>query len=212
MLFGEKPKKSVRGSVIAARVNFIIHQKLSWKEILTGIPDDVRNEMTKLIRGSFLLEEYFATPDHLKRSLSTIGWYPANIYNWLITAVMHQMQKEKGVQKEESCRMAGRFAAEEHLKGFISYVLTWGSVERTINLLSKGWGVYFSEGDIRIIKAQPGAAEVEVVADFLIPDSQYVTCGHWEKVLENQGAKECHITSNYNTANGGTFHYSIAWK
>lgn len=212
MLFGEKPKRSVRGSVIAARVNFIIQQNLNWREILAGIPADAREEMTKLIRGSFSMEEYFATPDHLKRTLSTTGWYPASIYNWLIASVVQQMQKEKGIPKEESCRMAGRFAAEEHLKGFISYVLTWGSAERTISLLSKGWSVYFSEGDVRIFNVQPGKAEVEVVADFLTPDGQYVTCGHWEKVLEKQGAKDCHINSSYSTANGGTFHYIISWK
>jgi hypothetical protein len=174
--------------------------------------DEAQADMTKLIRGSYSMEEYFETPDHFRRALSTIGWYPASIYNWLITAVTHQMQKEKGIQKEEACRRAGRFAAEAHLKGFISYVLTWGSVERTISLLSKGWNVYFSEGEIRILKNQQGDAHVEVIADFLIPDTQYVTCGHWEKVLANQGAKDSRVTSNYSSANGGTFQYFIKWK
>jgi hypothetical protein len=209
MLFGEKPKKSIKGSLLIARLQFIQYLKLNWMEILRQMPAD---EMKKLIKGNYTIDEYFATPDHMLRTVSGATWYDAVYYNSMIKAMIFQAKKEKNLSTEQVCIDSGRFTAESHLKGLMAYVLGWGSVERTISLISKGWSSYYSEGNIRIIKDVPGDAQVDVIIDYLIPELQYITVGYFQKVLEKKGTKEFKIRSSHSVEEGGTFRYFITWK
>lgn len=209
MIFGEKPKKSIKGSLLIARLQFIQHLNLNWLEILRQMP---ASEMKKLIKGGYSLEEYFATPEHLMRMISAATWYDGVYYNAMIKAMIAQAKKEKNMPVEQVCIESGRFTAESHLKGLMAYVLGWGSVERIISLISKGWTAYYSEGEVKILRNTPGDAQVDVVNDFLIPELQYVTVGYFQKVMEKKNVKEFNIRSSHSIEAGGTFHYFITWK
>lgn len=209
MLFGEKPKKSIKGSLLIARLQFIQYLNLNWMEILKQLPVA---ELQKMIKGGFSIEEYFATPDHMIRMISGATWYECILYNSMIKAMIVQAKKEKNLSAEQVCIDSGRFTAELHLKGLMAYILGWGSVERTIGLISKGWTSYYSEGEIKTVKNVPGDAQVDVVIDYLIPELQYITVGYFQKVMEKKDAKEFIIRSNYSLDAGGTFHYFFAWK
>jgi hypothetical protein len=211
-MFGEKPKQSVRGSIITARVDYAKHVGLNWKELLAELPPETQIELQKMIKGNYTFNDYYGTPDHFKRLISTLSWYPATLYNGFLTAIMRQVKKEKGISFEETARNSGRFTGEDHLKGFTAYVLTWGSIERTISLISKGWNAYFSDGNIRVLKDVPGEAQIEAVINYLIPEVQYVMAGYFEKVLEKKGAKDPAIVSSYTGDNGGTFNFSVKWR
>ena len=208
-MFGEKPKKSIKCSLLIARLQYIQHLKLNWLEILRQLP---AAEMKKIIKGNYSIEEFFATPDHMIRMISGATWYDSIYYNAMIKAMIAQARKEKNLSTEQVCIDSGRFTAESHLKGLMSYVLGWGSVERTISLISKGWTSYYSEGEVKTIKNVPGDAQVDVVIDYLIPELQYVTVGYFQKVLEKKEIKEFNIRSSHTIESGGTFHYFITWK
>lgn len=208
-MFGEKPKKSIKGSLLIARLQYIQHLKLNWLEILRQLP---AAEMKKMIKGNYSIEEFFATPDHMIRMISGATWYDSIYYNAMIKAMIAQARKERNLSTEQVCIDSGRFTAESHLKGLMSYVLGWGSVERTISLISKGWTSYYSEGEVKTIKNVPGDAQVDVVIDYLIPELQYVTVGYFQKVLEKKEIKEFSIRSSHTIDSGGTFHYFITWK
>ncbi len=209
MLFGEKPKRSIKGSLLIARLQYIQHLNLNWMEVLKLLPAE---DLRKMIKGNFTLEEYFATPEHMMRSISGATWYDGVYYNSMIKAMIFQAKKEKNMATEQVCTESGRFTAELHLKGLMSYVLGWGSVERTISLISKGWSSYYSEGDIRIIKDVVGEAQVDVVIDYLIPELQFVSVGYFQKVMEKKGVKKFNIRSSYSIDAGGTFHYYFTWE
>ncbi|MBL7960483.1 hypothetical protein JNL27_09630 [bacterium] len=209
MLFGEKPKKSIKGSLLIARLQFIQHLKLNWMEMLKQLPS---TELQKMIKGNYSMEEYFATPDHMLRMISSATWYDCSIYNSLIKAMIVQAKKEKNLTTEQVCIDSGKFTAQSHLKGLMAYVLGWGSVERTISLISKGWGTYYSEGEIVNIKNTPGDAQVNVIINYLIPELQYITVGYFQQVLETKAIKDFVVRSNYSVDAGGTFQYFITWK
>ncbi len=211
-MFGEKPKQSVRGSIITARVDYAKHENLNWQELLVELPPDTQAELQKMISGNYSFNDFYGTPDHFKRVVSSLSWYPATLYNGFLTAIMRQMKKEKGLSFEQTSRKSGQFTAADHLTGFTAYVLTWGSIERTISLISKGWNAYFSDGTIRVLKDVPGEAQIEAVISYLIPEVQYVMAGYFEKVLEKKGAKEFNVVSSYTGDNGGTFNFSVKWK
>lgn len=212
MLFGEKPKKSIKGSLLVARLQFIKHLNLNWNEILKQMNDYAKGDLTAMVKSNFKLEEYFANPDFMVRAISAATWYPASIYNGMIKAMITQARKEKNLSAEEVCKQSGRFTAEQHLKGVMAFVLGWGSIERTISLVSKGWSAYYSEGDVRIVKNNPGDAQIDVVIDYLIPELQYVSVGYFEKVMEKKNAETFDIKSKYLPDGGGVFHYYFTWK
>ncbi|MCB0832371.1 MAG: hypothetical protein KDC45_02800 [Bacteroidetes bacterium] len=211
MLFGEKPKKSIKGSLLVGRLQFIKHLNLNWMEILKQMRMEADNDLKSLVRSNFALEEYFATPDFMVRGLSAATWYPATLYNGMIRGMIIQASKEKGLTAEDVCKQSGRFTAEQHLRGIMSFVLNWGSIERTISLISKGWAAYYSGGEIRNVKNTVGEAQVDVVIDYLIPELQFVTVGYFEKVMEKKNAANFSIRSGYTKEEGGTFHYYFKW-
>ncbi len=211
-MFGSKPPRSVKGSLLVARLQYIKHLQLDWPAVRASLQTSSEGELQKLVRGKFTLEEFFSTPDHLLRSISTGGWYPVALYNGLVRAMSSQARIEKNLAVDKVCRDSGRFTAENHLKGIMAFVLGWGSVERTIGLVSNGWSSYFSEGEVRVIELVPGKAQIDVVIDYLIPEMQYITCGYFEKVLEKKGANNVDIRSTHTMEEGGTFKYFVTWK
>jgi hypothetical protein len=212
MIFVEKPPKSVRGSLITSRLEFAKQYGLEWKEIVEALSPDARADLQKLIKGSYSFDEYYASYDHVKRTISGTGWYPASLYNGVTTALMSLMKKKKNMPNEETCRQSGRYAAEQHVKGFISYVVGVASIAQTINLVVRGWSGYYSEGTIRVTKNDPGEAQFEANIGYIIPELQYAMAGFFEVVLEKKGAKNVKVTSKSLLDKDKTIHFQLKWS
>jgi hypothetical protein len=211
-MFGEKPPQSVRGSLISSRLDFSKYLGLEWKEILSALPQDAKTVLQNQIKGSYSFDEYYESIDHVKRTLTGTGWYPASLYNGITTALMILMKKKKQMTYEETCRQSGRYAAEQHVKGFISYVVTVASIAQTINLVVRGWSGYYSEGTIRVTKNDPGEALFEVIIGYLIPEMQYAMAGFFEVVLEKKNAKNVKVISKNKLDKDNTILFQITWS
>jgi hypothetical protein len=212
MLFAEKPPKSVRGSLISVRIDYFVYAGLDWKEVLAAFPDYAKEDMKNLVKGNYTIEEFFATPAHFKRVISGVGWYPASLYNGITMATMQLMKKKKNIPFEETCRQTGRYAAEQHLTGFTSYVLRVTSIAQVINLVVRGWSGYYSEGEIKITKNNPGDAEMEADISYVIPELRFAMAGYFEVALEHKNAKNIQITSSVLTNKNNAFHFHLKWN
>lgn len=209
MNFGEKPPKSVRGSLISTRIDYIVYAGLDWKQVLGAIPADAKDDLKKLIKGNYSIEEFFETPAHFKRVVSGVGWYPASIYNGVTSAIMDLMKIKKNIPFEETCRQMGRYSAEQHLTGFTSYVLRVTSISQVINLVVRGWSGYYSEGEIKVVKNNPGDAEMEADIPYIIPEMRFAMAGYFEVTLEHKKANDIKITSK---VQNNRFHFQLTWR
>ncbi len=208
----EKPPKSVRGSLISVRIDYIVYAGLDWKQVLNAIPDDAKEDLRKLIKGNYSIEEFFETPAHFKRVVSGVGWYPASIYNGITSAVMDLMKMKKNVPFEETCRQMGRYAAEQHLTGFTSYVLRVTSISQVINLVVRGWSGYYSEGEIKVVKNNPGDAEMEAAIPYIIPQMRFAMAGYFEVTLEHKKAKSIKVDATVLPEKNNTLHFHLTWS
>jgi hypothetical protein len=211
-MFGEKPPQSVRGSLISSRLDFSKHHGLEWKEILSVLPQDAKTVLQNQIKGSYSFDEYYASFDHVKRTVSGTGWYPASLYNGITTALMILMKKKKQMTYEETCRQSGRYAAEQHVKGFISYVVGVASIAQTVSLVVRGWSGYYSEGTIRVTKNDPGEALFEVNIGYIIPELQYAMAGFFEVILEKKNAKNVKVISKNLPDKDNTILFQLTWS
>ncbi len=208
----DKPPKSVRGSLISARIDFIVYAGLDWIEALKTFPAPARDDLKKFVKGNYSIEEYFQTPAHLKRTISGVGWYPASIYNGISSAVMDIMKMKKNIPFEETCRQMGRYSAEQHLTGFTSYVLRVASISQVINLVVRGWSGYYSEGEIKVAKNNPGDAEMFADIPFIIPEIRFAMAGYFEVTLENKKAKNIKVTATVQPEHNNRFHFHLTWS
>lgn len=212
MLFVEKPPKSVRGSLISVRIDYLVYAGLDWKETLDAVSPDAKEDLIKLVKGNYTIEESFETPAHMKRVISGVGWYPASLYNGISMAIMTLMKKKNNTPFEETCRQMGRYAAEQHLTGFTSYVLRVTSIAQVINLVVRGWSGYYSEGAIKVTRNDPGEAEMIAEIPYVIPEMRYAMLGYFEVTLENKNAKNLQITSKILTDKNNAFHFHLKWS
>lgn len=212
MAFTEKPPKSVRGSLISVRVDYAVYAGLDWMDVLRNLSQETKEDLSKLITGNYTVEEYFATPAHLKRIISGVGWYPASLYNGLSQAIMDLQKMKNNIPFEETTRLMGRYSAEQHLTGFTSYILKVASIAQVINLVVRGWQGYYSEGEIKVTRNEPGHAEMIAELSYVIPMLRFAMAGYFEVTLEYKKARDVRVVANLEKDHHNRFHFDMTWR